>query len=89
MRSTGHEQRERVLTAIGADRLSGYEVLVRLAGAPGEPTGPTQPAPESQTPEPCESLLYPTLHGLEAGGRLMAKWSTDAAGRTRRLYWQR
>jgi hypothetical protein len=86
MRSAGHEQRERVLTIMGADRLSGYEVLVRLAGAPAEATGPTGPAPESPTPEPCESLLYPTLHGLEAGGRLAATWSTDAAGRTRRLY---
>jgi hypothetical protein len=89
MRSAGYEQRERVLAAIGADRLSGYEVAVRLAGAPAEPAAPTQPPPESPTPEPCESLLYATLHGLEAGGQLVATWSTDAAGRTRRIYRQR
>ena len=62
-----------VMAAIGNDRLSGYEVLVRL----GKP-----PAPQ----EPPELALYPTLHRLEAVGRLRAGWSTDPFGRTRRLY---
>jgi DNA-binding PadR family transcriptional regulator len=62
-----------VMEAIGSERLSGYEVLVRL----GEP-----PA----APEPPEPALYPTLHRLEADGRLRASWSTDPFGRTRRLY---
>ena len=59
-----------VMAAIGSDRLSGYEVLVRLAKP-------------SAAPEP---ELYPTLHRLEAVGRLRAGWSTDRFGRTRRLY---
>lgn len=61
-----------VIAAIGSDRLSGYEVLVRLA----------TPA----APKPPEPLLYPTLHRLEAVGCLRAGWSTDPSGRTRRLY---
>ena len=62
-----------VMVAIGNDRLSGYEVLVRLAKPPAEP-------------ETSELALYPTLHRLEAVGRLKAGWSTDRFGRTRRLY---
>jgi DNA-binding PadR family transcriptional regulator len=62
-----------VMVAIGNDRLSGYEVLVRLA----------KPPAAQETPEPA---LYPTLHRLEAVGRLRASWSTDPFGRTRRLY---
>lgn len=61
------------MAAIGSDRLSGYEVLVRLAKPPA-------------APEPPEPALYPTLHRLEAAGRLRAGWSTDRFGRTRRLY---
>ena len=62
-----------VIAAIGSDRLSGYEVMVRLA----KPLA---------APEPPEPALYPTLHRLEAVGRLRAGWSTDPSGRTRRLY---
>jgi DNA-binding PadR family transcriptional regulator len=62
-----------VIAAIGSDRLSGYEVLVRLAKP-------------SAAPEPPEPALYPTLHRLEAAGRLRVGWSTDRFGRTRRLY---
>lgn len=62
-----------VIAAIGSDRLCGYEVLFRLAKPPA-------------APEPPEPLLYPTLHRLEAVGRLRAGWSTDPSGRTRRLY---
>jgi DNA-binding PadR family transcriptional regulator len=62
-----------VMAAIGSDRLSGYEVLVRLAKPPA--------APESR-----EQAVYPALHRHEADGRLTAAWSTDQSGRTRRLY---
>jgi DNA-binding PadR family transcriptional regulator len=62
-----------VMAAIGSDRLSGYEVLVRLAKSP-------------VALEPPEPALYPTLHRLEAVGRLRAGWSTDPSGRERRLY---
>jgi hypothetical protein len=62
-----------VAAAIGSDRLSGFDVLVRLAKPPA-------------APEPPEPALYPTLHRLEADGRLKASWSTDPSGRTRRLY---
>ena len=62
-----------VMAAIGGDRLSGYEVLARLAKPPAEP-------------EPPELALYPALHRLEAVGRLRAGWSTDPSGRRRRLY---
>ena len=62
-----------VIAAIGSDRLSGYEVLVRLAKP-------------SAAPEPPEPALYPTLNRLEAVGRLRADWSTGPSGRTRRLY---
>jgi DNA-binding PadR family transcriptional regulator len=65
-----------VMAAIGSDRLSGYEVLFRLAKQPAAPEPPELPEP----------LLYPTLHRLEAVGRLRAGWSTDRSGRTRRLY---
>jgi DNA-binding PadR family transcriptional regulator len=65
-----------VMAAIGSDRLSGYEVLVRLA----------KPLAAPEPPEPPEPALYPTLHRLEAVGRLRAGWSTDPFGRTRRLY---
>jgi hypothetical protein len=62
-----------VMAAIGNDRLSGYEVLVRLGKPPAAPETP-------------ELALYPTLHRLEAVGRLSASWSADPFGRTRRLY---
>lgn len=65
-----------VMAAIGSDRLSGYEVLVRLAKPPA-------------APEPPEPALYPALHRLEAVGRLRAGWSADPFGRTRRLYRKR
>jgi len=65
-----------IMAAIGSDRLSGHEILVRLAKPPA-------------APEPPEPALYPTLHRLEADGRLRAGWSTDPSGRTRRLYRRR
>jgi hypothetical protein len=67
------ESVDAVVVAIGSDSLSGFEVLVRLAKPPA-------------ASEPPESALYPTLHRLEADGRLKASWSTDPSGRTRRLY---
>ena len=74
MRATvSSESLAAVMAAIGNDRLSGYEVLVRLAKPPA-------------AQEPPEPALYPTLHRLEAVGRLRASWSTDPFGRTRRLY---
>jgi len=73
MATVSAESLAAVMAAIGSDRLSGYEVLVRLA----EPPAATEP------PEPA---LYPTLHRLEAVGRLRAGWFTDPSGRTRRLY---
>lgn len=73
MAAVSAESLAAVMGAIGSDRLSGYEVLVRLAKP-------------SVAPEPPESLLYPTLHRLEADGRLGAGWSTDPSGRKRRLY---
>ena len=74
MRATASaESLAAVMAAIGSDRLSGYEVMVRLAKPPA-------------APEPPEPALYPTLHRLEADGRLRASWSTDPSGRTRRLY---
>ncbi len=73
---------DRVVAVIGSDRLSGFEVLVRLTAlGPGDvEAGPATPA------APPEPLLYPTLHRLEALGRLRATWSTDGSGRRRRLY---
>jgi hypothetical protein len=59
-----------VMEAIGSDRLSGYEVMVRLA----------------KPPAALEPGLYPTLHRLEAVGRLRAGRFKDPFGRTRRLY---
>ena len=74
MRATvSSESLAAVMAAIGNDRLSGYEVLVRLGKRPAA----------QETPE---LALYPTLHRLEAFGRLRAGWSTDPSGRTRRLY---
>ena len=73
MATASAESLAAVMAAIGSDRLSGYEVMVRLAKPPA-------------APEPPEPALYPTLHRLEADGRLRASWSTDPFGRTRRLY---
>lgn len=68
-----------VMAAIGSDRLSGYEVLIRLGKPPAAQETPA-------APEPPELALYPTLHRLEAVGRLRAGWSTAPSGRRRRLY---
>jgi DNA-binding PadR family transcriptional regulator len=71
--SVSAESLAAVMAAIGNDRLSGYEVLVRLAKPP-------------VALEPREPALYPTFHRLAAVGRLWAGWSTDPSGRERRLY---
>jgi DNA-binding PadR family transcriptional regulator len=76
MAAASAESPAAVIAAIGSERLSGYEVLVRLAKPPA-------------APEPPEPALYPTLHRLEADGRLRAGWSTDQFGRPRRLYRRR
>jgi DNA-binding PadR family transcriptional regulator len=58
---------ERVLQAIGHDRLSGFETLARLDGV-------------ARTAAGSEAVLYPALHRLEASGRLRGCWGTDGRG---------
>jgi DNA-binding PadR family transcriptional regulator len=69
-------QLERVLRAIGTDRLSGFEILARLDGV-------------ARTAAGSEAFLYPALHRLEASGRLGGCWDADSLGNRRRLYARR
>jgi DNA-binding PadR family transcriptional regulator len=76
MDATERVDAERVLQAIGTDRLSGFETLARLDGT-------------DRTAAGSEAFLYPALHRLEASGRLGGCWETDGRGNRRRLYARR
>jgi DNA-binding PadR family transcriptional regulator len=73
MNATERAGAERVLAAIGSDRLTGFETLARLDVI-------------DRTAAAGEAFLYPALHRLEATGRLRASWATDSAGNPRRMY---
>jgi DNA-binding PadR family transcriptional regulator len=76
MDATEQTQLERVLRAIGTDRLSGFEALARLDCT-------------DRTAAGREAFLYPTLHRLEASGRLGGCWEANSLGNRRRLYARR
>jgi DNA-binding PadR family transcriptional regulator len=68
-------ERDRVLEALAGDSVSSAAVARRMHGSGGG--GAT------------EALLFPALHGLEASGRLDARWIPDSSGRRRRTYRRR
>jgi DNA-binding PadR family transcriptional regulator len=68
-------ERRRVLNALARDSLSSSAIARRLRalGTGGD----------------TETLLFPALHGLEASGRLQARWAPNANGISRRTYRKR
>jgi hypothetical protein len=75
-----------LLASLGNDRLSGHELAQRSAGQWATHASGSGQASGTEQASGSESYLYPTLHRLEADGRLLASWQPTSSGALRRVY---